>query len=314
MASAQPLKIGVVGAGGIGSYYAALASHFGHQVKLLARGAHRDAIRANGLELKRPGETFVARLDATDDGTSLRDSEYVIVSVKSYSLAEVAPTLVEAAKAGATIIPLLNGVDVAEQLEKLGVSRKAIVGGLIAASIFRTEPGKVERRSPFDRMVIGELDRASTERTKRFVEAFAAAGVEARVSDNIGLDLWRKFSFIVPMNVASGLTRGPVGEMLSTERGRALLSGVVAEIAAVSRVAGTPLDAAEEAKIRTDVLALPYPTTPSFLADLVRGGPTELDALVGAVSRMGHEHGVPTPIHDFASTAFEAATAPKPAK
>jgi 2-dehydropantoate 2-reductase len=306
------LKIGVVGAGGIGSYYAALAAHAGHQVRLLARGAHRDAIRANGLELKRPGEQFVAQLDATDNGGDLRDSEYVIVSVKSYSLAEVAPTLVEAAKAGATIIPLLNGVDVAEQLEQLGVPRTAIVGGLIAASIFRTEPGKVERRSPFDRMVIGELDCSMSDRTKRFVDAFTEMGVEARVSENIGLDLWRKFSFIVPMNVASGLTRGPVGEMLSTERGRQLMKGVVSEIAALSRVAGTPLNADEEAKIQKDVLALPYSTTPSFLADLVRGGPTELDLLVGAVSRMGKQHGVPTPIHDFTTTAFEAATAPKP--
>ena len=311
--ASQPLKLGVVGAGGIGSYYAALASHAGHHVKLLARGAHLDAIRANGLELRRPGETFVTRLDATDKGSDLRDSEYVIVSVKSYSLAEVAPTVVEAAKAGATIIPLLNGVDVAEQLEKLGVPRKAIVGGLIAASIFRTDPGKVERRSPFDRMVIGELDCSISERTKRFADAFVAAGVDARVSENIGLDLWRKFSFIVPMNVASGLTRGPVGDMLSTERGRALLSGVVAEIAAVSRVAGTPLDETEQAKLTKDVLALPHATTPSFLADLVRGGPTELDVLVGAVSRMGRAHGVPTPIHDFAFTAFEAATTPKPA-
>jgi 2-dehydropantoate 2-reductase len=306
------LKIGVVGAGGIGSYYAALAAHAGHQVKLLARGAHLDAVRAKGLLLSRPGEKFSARVEATDDGSALRDSEYVIVSVKSYSLDEVGPTLVEAANAGATIIPLLNGVDVPERLEKLGVPRRQIAAGLIAASIFRTDPGMVERRSPFDRMVVGELDCTITDRVRRFVDAFNAVGVEARVSENIGLDLWRKFSFIVPMNVASGLTRGPVGEMLSTERGRALLSGVVSEIAAVSRVAGTALDAAEEAKITKDVLALPYSTTPSFLADLVRGGPTELDLLVGAVSRMGHQHGVPTPIHDFALTAFEAATAPKP--
>jgi 2-dehydropantoate 2-reductase len=307
--NAQPLKIGVVGAGGIGIYYAALASRDGHDETLLARGAHLDAIRANGMELQRPGETFVTRLTATDDGAALRDAEYVIVAVKSYSLDEVAPTISAAAKGGATIVPLLNGVDVPERLERLGVPRKAIVAGLIAASIFRTEPGKVERRSPFDRMVVGELDCSMSERARRFADAFAAVGVDARVSENIGLDLWRKFSFIVPMNVASGLTRGPVGDMLSTERGRALLSGVVAEIAAVSRVAGTPIDAVEEEKIRKDVLALPHSTTPSFLADLVRGGPTELDLLVGAVSRMGREHAVPTPIHDFAYTAFEAATA-----
>ena len=47
---------------------------------------------------------------------------------------------------------------------------------------------------------------------------------------------------------------------------------------------------------------------PSFLADLERGGPTELDALVGTVSRLGHEHGVPTPIHDVATAAFAIST------
>ena len=88
------------------------------------------------------------------------------------------------------------------------------------------------------------------------------------------------------------------------------VTGVFTDLGTIlgQRVAGTPLDEKEEAKIRTDVLALPHSTTPSFLADLVRGGPTELDLLVGAVSRMGAEHGVPTPIHDFAFTAFEAAT------
>ena len=177
-------------------------------------------------------------IEATDDPAALRDCEYVIVAVKSYSLPEVGPMLVDAALGGATIVPLFNGVDVAERLEALGVPRSAIVGGLIAASLFRTAPGKVERRSPFDRIIVGELDRKSTERTKRIIEAFADAGVTAKVSDDIGLDLWRKFAFIVPMNVASGLTRGPVGDMLGTERGRELMAGVVHEIVAVSRVAG----------------------------------------------------------------------------
>lgn len=311
MGDFNSLKIGVVGAGGIGSYYAALAANAGHRVKLLARGAHLDAIRKNGLECKRPGETFVAHPEATDDGNALADSDYVIVSVKSYSLHEVGATLVTAANAGATIIPLLNGVDVAERLETLGVPRASIVGGLINANVFRTEPGKVERRSPFDRMVIGEYTRASSERAARFINAFAALGVDAHVSDDISLDLWRKFAFLVPINVACGLTRGPIGEMLSTERGRALLASLVGEIVAVSRVAGTPLSDADEEKLQSDLVALPHATKPSFLADLMRGGPTELDLLAGAVCRLGRTHGVPTPLHDLATTAFEAATAPR---
>src|SRR5437879_2364154 len=114
------MKIGIVGAGGIGSYYAGLLSRAGHSVRLIARGEHLDAIRARGLEVKTPDETFVAKPEATDDGGSLAGCDYVIVSVKSYSLPEVAGMIVNAAKSGATIVPLLNGVDVAERLEALG--------------------------------------------------------------------------------------------------------------------------------------------------------------------------------------------------
>lgn len=304
----KKLDIGIVGAGGIGSYYGGLLARKGHSVRLLARGDHLQAIRDHGLEVRLPGEEpFVARLDATDDGDSLRSCQFVLVAVKSYSLPEIASTVVAAAKAGATIVPLLNGVDVAERLEQLGVPRSAIVGGLIAASLFRTAPGKVERRSPFDRFVLGELDRSKSERTAQLCEAFADAGVTSRVSDDIALDLWRKFAFIVCMNIGSGLTRGGFGQMMSTERGKQLIADALHEIVLVSRVAGAPLNDEDEARILADLHALPASTRPSFLADLERGGPTELELLAGNVSRLGHLHGIPTPVHDVASTAFEAA-------
>lgn len=303
------MKIGIVGAGAIGSYYAGLMSRAGHSVRLIARGDHLKAVRANGLQVKTPEETFVAHPDATDDGMSLAGYDYVIISVKSYSLPEVGPSIVNAAKSGATVVPLLNGIDVNERLEALGVPRESIVGGLVAVSVFRTEPGKVERRSPFDRMALGELDRTHRDRTTKLVEAFAAVGTQAKESDDIGLDLWRKFAFIVPMNVAAGLTRSSVGAMLATERGRALIAGCVAEITQVSRkAASTPLSDADAAKITADLLALHPSTTPSFLADLQRGGPSELELLTANVSRLGKKYSVPTPIHDVATAAFEAAT------
>jgi 2-dehydropantoate 2-reductase len=302
------MKIGVVGAGGIGSYYAGMLSRAGHTVRLLARGDHLDVIRARGLEVTTPDGTFVARPEVTDDGSSLTGCDYVIVSVKGYSLSEVADPITTAAQSGATVVPLLNGIDVAERLESLGVPRDMIVGGLVAVSLFRTAPGKVERRSPFDRMVLGELDNVQRDRTATLVAAFEQAGTTARQSDEIGLDLWRKFGLIVPMNVVSGLSRGPVGGMLATALGREVAAGSLHEVVCVSRVAGSALSDAEEAKLRADLFAMPPATRPSFLADLERGGPTELDLLVGNVSRLGHLHGVPTPIHDTATAAFRAAT------
>ena len=80
------------------------------------------------------------------------------------------------------------------------------------------------------------------------------------------------------------------------------------EIVEVSRATGTPLADADESQITADLLALPPQMEPSFLWDLERGGPTELDTLAGAVSRIGRAHGVPTPIHDVATAAFDIAT------
>ena len=302
------MEIGIVGAGNIGSYYAGLLSNAGSAVRLVARGPHLDAIKARGLEVRTPDSTFVAYPRVGSDPSLVDDCEAVIVSVKSYSLAEVAPGLVAAASKGAAILPLLNGVDVADRLAGLGVPRDSILGGLVAVSVVRTEPGVVERRSPFERVVIGEFDRQPSDRARGLVDAFAAAGSAAELSPDISFDLWRKFAFIVPMNVVCGLSRGPMGPVISSERGRKLVADSLHELAEVARALGVSFGHEDEAKTCRELLALAPEMRPSFLADLERGGPTELDALVGTVSRLGHEHGVPTPIHDVATAAFAIST------
>ena len=227
------------------------------------------------------------------------------MTVKGYSLPEVGAEVAAAAKAGAAIVPLLNGIDVAERLVALGVPREAIIGGFVRASLVRTEPGVISRLSPFDLIVVGELDRVARERTSQLANVFAGANIKAAVSDDIVLDLWRKFAFIVTMGVACGLSRKSIGPVLSTERGRALVLGAIQEIVAVSQGALGPED---EEQTRKDIFALPAAMKPSFLLDLERGGPTELELLPGTVSRFGRERGVPTPIHDVATAAFEVAT------
>ncbi|HEY4218019.1 MAG TPA: 2-dehydropantoate 2-reductase [Gemmatimonadaceae bacterium] len=302
------MKIGIAGAGAIGSYHAGLLSRAGQDVTLIARGEHLAAIHANGLEVKTPTETFVAKLNATDDADRLVGCEYVIVAVKGYSLPEVGPALAKAAASGATIVPLLNGIDAAERLEALGVPRAQIIGGLAAISVVRTAPGVVERFSPFDRITIGELDRVDRPRTAKLAEILAQGGVAANVSKDVVLDLWRKFAFIVPMTVVCGLTRQAVGRVVATERGRMLMRATLHEIVELSQVAGAPISSSDEQRIASDLFGVPASMRPSFLLDLERGGPTELDLLAATVTRLGEEYDISTPIHDVATTAFEIAT------
>jgi 2-dehydropantoate 2-reductase len=306
------VKIGIAGAGAIGSYYAGLLSRAGEEVRLYARGEHLSAMEARGLEVRTPTETFTVRPEATGDASRLTGCDFVLVAVKGYSLPELGPALRAAADSGATIVPLLNGIDAAERLEALGVRRDAIAGGLAGISVVRTAPGVVQRFSPFDRVTVGELDRAPRARMSTLAGALANAGVTASVSTDIVLDLWRKFAFIVPMTVVCGLTRRAIGQVQATDRGKKLIRSTLHEIVDVSRAAGTPLSSADEEKVASDLFNVPGAMRPSFLLDLERGGPTELDLLAATVCRLGERHNVPTPIHDIATTAFEIATLPAP--
>jgi 2-dehydropantoate 2-reductase len=305
------MKIGIIGAGGIGGYYAGILHRIGVEVHLVARGDHLAAIQSRGLEIRTPGDRFVAEVDAAESGDFLRGCDYVIVAVKGYSLGDIAPMAAAAAKSGAAIVPLLNGVDIAERLEELGVPRASIIGGLAKVSVFRTDAGVIERRSPFERVTLGEFDRSPSERATRLVETLARAGSDASLSKDIGLDLWRKFAFIVTMAVVCGLSREPAGRVFATERGRTLVTNALHEIVAVSRAGDTPLTDADEAQISKDLFALHADMLPSFYFDLVRGGPAETETLSGAVSRLGRARGVATPVHDVATAAFEIATRPR---
>jgi 2-dehydropantoate 2-reductase len=304
------MRIAVIGAGGIGSYYAATLSRSGNDVRLFARGEHLDAIRARGLELRQDGASVVAHPAASDDPRSLDGCEAAIVAVKGYALESIAPLLRDVARGGATIVPLLNGVDVADRIAALGVARTSLVGGLAAVSVARPAPGVVERRSAFDRIVVGELaasDRGPTSaRVAAIVAALRDAGCDASASATIQRDLWRKFAFITPMVVACGLTRGPMGKLHATEGGRRLVNQALDELAAVNRAGddASRLSDADVARVRGDLAALPPAMRPSFLADLERGGPTEADLFTGTVVRAGRERGVPTPLHGVAADVF----------
>ena len=85
------MRLAVVGAGAIGAYFGARIARGGHDVVLFARGAHAGAIRSRGLEIRERGETWLARIEATDDPARLGAPDLALLTVKSYSLAEVVP-------------------------------------------------------------------------------------------------------------------------------------------------------------------------------------------------------------------------------
>lgn len=298
------MRIAVVGAGGVGGSFGGILARAGHDVRLLARGEHLAAIRSKGLTVREPEGEFVAKVAASETGEDLGPADLAIVAVKSYSLAEAAPAAARLAAGGALVLPLLNGVEAVDGLAAGGVARERILPGLALISAARVAPGVVERVSEFRSVVLGEAGGGPSERAERVALAFREAGAEARVSENIAVDLWRKLLFIVTVSAGCGLARRPLGAVRSAPLGMLLFERAAREAGAVARARGVALPEGEEQSVVHRIGKMPAALTPSFLLDLERGGLSELDVLSGAISRFGREAGVPTPIHDAAVAAL----------
>ncbi|MEO6864317.1 MAG: 2-dehydropantoate 2-reductase [Gemmatimonadaceae bacterium] len=298
------MRIAIIGAGGVGGYFGALLARAGHDVVLYARGDNLTAIRANGITIRDVNGSFSVPVHATNSPDDLSGSEFAIVAVKSYSLADVAPVAKTLALGGATIVPLLNGVEAAADLERAGVPREQLLGGQTNVSAFKVEPGVIQRALWKERIVVGELDGVLSHRVMNLVEVLRSADIEAIATTNIVVELWRKFNMLCAMAAACGMARSDVGGIRDTELGHVLIERAVAEIAAVGRARGVAIADTQEADIMRGIESLPPTMKPSFLLDIERGGPTELDVLSGAVSRFGRQAHIPTPVHDTAAAVL----------
>ena len=305
------MRIAILGAGGVGGYFGGILARAGHEVALLARGAHLAAVRERGLEIRTPEETFLVEVEAASEAKGLGQVDLAIVAVKNYSLPEVTPAARSLAKSGAMILPLLNGVEAADRLIASGVPSDLVLGGLTEISAFRAGPGIIQRRSSFHKVVLGELAGGPSERTERVAATFREAGTDARVSADITADLWRKLAFIASTAAACGLSRTSIGPIRSSPLGRLLIERAVHEAVTVARMHGVRLIGDVELKIMGFVDSLAPELKPSFLLDYESGGPTEIDDLSGAISRLGRQAGVETPVHDVATAVLGL---PRPAQ
>ncbi len=297
-----------MGVGGVGGYYAGLLARAGHDVFALARGANLAALQKRGLSVRTPDEQWNSAVTASDDPDELsRDFEaddLVLVTTKAYSLDEIAPAVRSFAERGSLVLPLLNGVEPVQRLVELGVPREQLLGGVTYISAVRIEPGVVERRSAFQRVVVGEFPKGVSRRTENIATLFAEAGAEATASDDVTLALWQKFVFLASLAAACGLTRLPVGPLRESPLGRRLLERAVGEAVAVGRSRGVPLPADEEQRVMSLINALPPAMRPSLLLDLLAGSPTEVAVLSGAIARFASDARLETPIHDLAAIAL----------
>lgn len=300
------MKIAVMAAGGVGGYYGALLARDGHEVTFIARGAHLDAIRTNGLTIKSVHGDFVIKpARATDNPADVGIVDWVIFSVKAYDNATAAQAMRPLIGAHTTVVTFQNGVDNHEQIgavigkEYVIVAPTQIVSNIVA-------PGVIEQKSPFRISFVGEVyGQGLTPRVTQFVEMLKRTGVDATAVADARPALWHKCVFIASASGLATLARTEPYILFQMPEARATLRAAMEEVRAVAHAHGITLDADIVERQYNFTLNLKPGAKPSMQLDLEAGKRLEIDALSGAVVRWGAAKNVPTPVHQTIYVALK---------
>ena len=289
------MRVVVMGAGGVGGYFGAKLARAGEAVTVVARGAHLEAIRRDGLRVRSTVEgDLTVRPEAVDDLAHLPLADVVLFCVKSFDTEAAVEALRPVVGPETAVVTLQNGVDNVEKLEA-GLGPGHALGG--AAYVFATieTPGVITHRF-LGRIAFGELDGRVTPRAERLRDALARAGVPVELSADIQRVMWEKYLLISAQAGLTALARCPIGVVRDTPETWRMYRLIVEELTGVARAADVRLAPDMVETILKVVGGLDPRAFSSLHHDLTHGRRLELEALHGHAVRLGERLGVPTPM------------------
>jgi 2-dehydropantoate 2-reductase len=309
------MKVCIYGAGAIGGYMAVCLKQAGVNVSLIARGAHLEAIRSNGLKLLIGGEERVAHMTATSDPNELGPQDYVIVALKAHQAWEVAEQMRPLLGPDTAVVTAQNGVPwwyfygsegpysdlQLQSVDPEGRQWRAIgperaIGCTVYPATEIAAPGVVKHIYG-DRFGLGEPTTQITDRVTRLSDAMEAGGLKPRIYQDIRNDIWLKLWGNLCFNPLSALTRATLDVVATDPDTRNIAYKMMQEAEQVARALGVNFRVDIERRI--DGAAAVGAHRTSMLQDLEKKRPIELDALLTVVQEMGQLIGIETPTIDI---------------
>ncbi len=305
------MRIAVLGVGAVGSWLAAGLARSGQEVSLLARGGTLAALREHGLVFREGERIERFRLPATDDPARL-DADILVIALKGHDLTRALPTIAAALRPQTRVVPVLNGLPwwffqgfggpaeglVLESVDPGGALGRAVpvarvLGGVAHVAARVEAPGEV-RLVKADRLLLGDPAGGGLEALDALVAAFRAGGVPAQAVADIRMEAWLKLWGNAPMNPISALTRADLKQMMDDDAVRAVVEGMMQEMAALGARIGLPI--ADSIADRIAVARRLGAFRTSMLQDLEAGRPLELGPILGGLVELAEHLGAPAPL------------------
>ena len=292
------MRMAVMAAGAVGGYFGARMAAAGHKVAFIARGAHRDAIRRDGLRIESAlGNLHLKDVNVTDDPAQVGPVDVVLFAVKLWDTESAGIRARPLVGPRTRVITLQNGVDSVERLAPI-LGEQPTIGGATYVVTNIAQPGFIRHTGTIARVRCGRLDGKPDALLSDYVNEMKAAGLDITLADHMLVDLWKKFVLLSGTSGITASTRMPLGVIRDDDDMRALLFRLMHETIAVGRAAGVTLGDDFKAELERSVAGFAPAMKASMANDLDAGNRLELDWLAGKVIALGRKLGVTTPAQE----------------
>jgi len=293
------MKFAILGSGAVGGYFGAKLARAGQDVTFIARGAHLEAIRATGLQVKSPtlGD-FLVQAAAESDTAKVGPVDVVIVSVKAYDNATALPMLKPMIGPDTVVLTLQNGVDSVNEVAAI-VGEAHVLGGTTYVATALEGPGLIVQTGVHRSIIFGEVfgDRSRVSpRVQAIADIFATADIQVTPVADARVPIWDKFVYLVAFSGFTGASRLAIGHVWKFPHVQEMFYATSREIAAIAKAEGVTISANRFETLKDYMDHIPPTTRSSLLIDLEQGKRIEVEALQGAAVRRARKLGVPVPI------------------
>jgi 2-dehydropantoate 2-reductase len=280
------MKIAVMGAGAVGCYYGFRLARAGHDVVLIGRPQHVEAIERQGLRLETQTFDEYIRISASTEESAVQGAQLVLFCVKSTDTESGAAAIQPHLAPHAVVLSMQNGVENADRLRAL--LPQEVIAAAVYVGTEMAGPGHVRHHGR------GELIIERSKASDDVARALIAAGVPTEISDDVRGALWAKLITNCAYNALSAITQLPYGRLVKGEGVTVVLRDLVAECMAVAKADGVTLPGDVDVAVRkiAETAAGQYASTAQ---DLARGKRSEIDHLNGLIVRRGEALGIATP-------------------
>ncbi len=290
--------IAIVGPGAIGCLFGALLTEAGHRVIMLdirpgrAEKLNRDGIHVEDISGKRD-----VKVRATIRPSDVSDCDLVIIATKSYDTGAAVNSIARIIASATPVLTLQNGLGNVDLIaQAIGADRT--IGGITSRGATLVADGSIIHAGT-GKTVIGTPSNRLTENLKRVRSILESAGFDPQVSDDLDGAIWGKLVINVGINALTAITRLNNPRLLEFQGTREIMQGPDTEAVSLAQAEGLKLAYKDPLAQVEEVCRLTATNVSSMLQDVLAKRRTEIDAINGAVEKIGNEVVIPTPINSL---------------